>query len=83
MEHPDVWLSRQLAVAFFITTLDYRCVESYEKMLDVEYKFGNEFNFTNHQLSHVALPPIAPDERIDVICIYDEYKRLDRLYWTT
>ena len=84
MENPDLWLSRILAVANEITTFEYRFLkESYEKLLEAEYHFGEDFNFSDVQVDHVGLPPIKEDELLDVICIYEEYKRLVRHYWTT
>ena len=82
MERPCIWLTRALVESNEIKTLAYRCVESYEKLLEAEYKFGKHFRFSTNQLQQVGLPPINQDELIDVLWIYSEYKLRDYIYWT-
>ena len=72
---PSIWLKHVLDNAWNITTLAYRCSETYDKLLELENQFGDKFDLTDEQLALVNLPPIYQDEIFGIIITLLEYKR--------
>ena len=76
------WLEHTVVFNDKIKTAAYRCHRSYDKMLEVEFKFGDDFDFLDQQLAYKGLPPIPVRERQEVIWNYLVYKSWIRGYWT-
>ena len=79
---PEDWLRDILSEAWDIDTPEYRCVESYGKLIVLDDKLCEKFKFTEEQLASVNLPPIPDDEFYYIYTIFLDYKKHVNNYWT-